>query len=157
MQRSAQKARLCYLKNGLYFWLSSCRHLLQLFQRPKHAPAAIVSTFNTYNNKYYFIRPILHLVSGAANESRALRASAVKPLWSMGNSLESGSTGFTGTVAGWWPGEGREIYLMNKEKQEIIEKMILQRTENIISGAVFGQTCLSICKSKWISKQIHEF
>lgn len=81
MQTSAQKARLCYLENGLYFWLSSCRHLLQPFQRPKHAPAAIVLTVNTYNNKYCFISPILLLVSGAATKSRGLRASAVKPPW----------------------------------------------------------------------------
>lgn len=66
----------------------------------------------------------------------------------MGNSLASGSTGFTGTVAGWWPGERGEIHLMKNEKQETIEQMIFQRTENIISGAVFGQTCLSICMSK---------
>jgi len=77
MQSSAQKARL-YLKNGLYFWLSSCRHLLLLFQRPKHAPAAIVSTLKTYNNKYYFITPIFHLVSGPGDESRAVRASIMK-------------------------------------------------------------------------------
>lgn len=99
MQSSAQKARLCYLKSGLLFWLSSCRHLLQLFQRAKCAPAAVVSTFNTYSNKYYFITPILHLVSGPASESQALRASAMKPPWSMRNSLEPGRTIFTGTVA----------------------------------------------------------
>jgi len=50
-----------------------------------------------------------------------------------------------------------EIYLVKKEKQEIIEKMRFQRAENIISDAVFGQTCLSICKSKRMSKQIHGF
>lgn len=157
MQTSAQKVWLCYLKNGLCFWLSSCRHLLQLFQRPKCAPAAIVSTVNTYNNKCSFITPILHLVSGPPKESGALRLSDVKPPWSVGNSLESRSTGFTGTVAGWWPGEGGEIYLTKEEKQEIIEKMRFQRAEYIISGSVFGQTCLSICKSKWMSKQICEF
>lgn len=41
-----------------------------------------------------------------------------------------------------------EKHLMRKEKQEIIEKMRFQRAENMISGVMFGQTCLSICKSK---------
>lgn len=154
MQTSAQKARLCYLKNGPFFWLSSCRHLLQLFQRPKRAPAAIVSTVNTYNNKYYFISPSLHLVSGVGNESWGLRASAVKPPW--GILCSPGAPASQSQLQGDGLEKGGKYTSWKKEKQEIIEKMRFQRAENIISGAVFGQTCLSISsQNEWVNKFVN--
>lgn len=124
MQSSAQKARLCCLKYGLFFWLSSCRHLLQLFQRLKHASfAAAVSTHNIFNNKYYFISSLLHLVSGTANES--WRLSAVEALWSMGNSC-LGASASQAQSQGDGLEKEEEIYLVKKEGQEIIEKTILE-------------------------------
>lgn len=47
--------------------------------------------------------------------------------------------------------------LMKAEVHEMVEKMRFWRTENIISDAVFGQTCLNICKSKQMSKQVLHF
>lgn len=106
------------------------------------------STFKIINN--YFINAPLCLVSGTANESQDVRARAVKPLWYVGNSSESKSTKFTSIVAGLWIESGEEIYLIKKEKQVTIEQLIFQWTENIISGAAFGQIFPS--QNEWANK-----
>lgn len=124
------------------------------FFRNSNVPQLLLfghSTPKIINN--YFINSPLCLVSGTANESQDVKAGTVKPFCYVGNCLGSKSTKFTSIVAGSWLGKGEEMHFMKKEKQETIEQLIFQWTENIISGAAFGQIFAN--QNKWVNQFVN--